>query len=104
MKRFLLFLFSILFLISVYKDLSTGIEINKEENFEVPSINEENPSFSVVKIKIMPGDTFISIMDNINEQNIQNFDQMIADFKSLNPNSDPYQLQVETFYYFPLYK
>lgn len=105
MKRFLLYVFVILLFISVSKDLTE----NKQDSVEYKEIvapHHTNTDFTIMHIKIKPGDTVLSIVEEINDHNIQKLDakQIIADFQSINPNADPYHIQPHLFYYFPKYK
>ncbi|MEC5422240.1 hypothetical protein QGM71_01870 [Virgibacillus sp. C22-A2] len=61
--------------------------------------------FNVIHIKVQPGDTVLSIVEELNEDTLDSLDisQLISDFKMINPNSDPYNLQAHHYYYFPLY-
>lgn len=102
-KRLFLYLFIILLLISVYKDIMSGHHIPGDQLVE----NKQSVSmdFQVTQIKVKPGETVLSIIEKINNHDIQtrSVSQIIDDFKLANPNTDPYQLKAGNFYYFPLY-
>src|SRR5690625_5763881 len=61
-------------------------------------------NLSAIKVRVQHGDTVLSIIEQINHQlPEQDIEQMIIDFRSINPNIDPYNLQGNTIYYFPVY-
>ena len=105
MKKFLLYVFIILLFISIYKDLA-------ENNQHTESINtyhtpdQRNADFAIMHIKVEPGDTVLSVVEEMNHHHIKKLDlnQIIADFQRINPTVDPYHLQPHVFYYFPAYK
>ncbi|MGJ9456982.1 hypothetical protein [Oceanobacillus sp. CF4.6] len=103
LKRFSLYLFIILLLISIYQDINTNPSsttvINKEENVIV------NNAYSIAHVKVFPGDTVLSITETINQDRLAQMDlqQILKHFEELNPTTDPYKLQPYTVYYFPVY-
>lgn len=106
LKRLCLYICIVLLCISVYKDISKGtpsIQHNKKEQQEV--IKNEN--VSIIKIKIKPGDTVLSITEQINNFKNQdqgiNIQQILTDFKRYNPNADTDHLQLNEYYYFLYY-
>ncbi|SET60911.1 hypothetical protein SAMN05216389_1178 [Oceanobacillus limi] len=105
MKKTLLYVFIILFFISIYKDLTIGIDLQKE-NTQISNSDElDTNDYQAVKIKISSGDTVLSIVEQLNEFNSNTIDveKILVDFKELNPNINPYKIKSGTFYYFPLY-
>lgn len=105
MKRFLLYVFIILLLISISKDLAVNKQNDEGINENIP-LHNSNMDFTIMHIKIEPRDTVLSVVEKINDDNIQklNITQIITDFEKINPTVDPYHLQPDTFYYFPKYK
>ncbi|WP_047986305.1 hypothetical protein [Ornithinibacillus californiensis] len=106
MKKLIVNIFIILFLISIYKDLYSGTDLSNP--YKEKTTNEVTSSpdseYDVVKIKIVPGDTVISIIERLNPTlNNFNIDEIITDFSTLNPNTEPNNLQNNRFYFFPKY-
>jgi hypothetical protein len=108
MKKLIVNIFIILFLISIYKDLYTGTDLSTPYEEEVTNNNDaissSDSKYDAIKIKIGPGDTVITIIEKLNPT-VDNFniDQIVADFLTLNPNADPNKLQNNRFYFFPKY-
>lgn len=107
MKKIIVSILIILFLISIYKDLTLGTNISnqKDEENETRIISDNSSQFDAVKVKIEQGDTLLTIIERLNP-NIDNLnmDQLNTDFLYLNPTADPNQLQLNRFYFFPQYK
>ncbi|TQS74558.1 hypothetical protein DX933_11520 [Ornithinibacillus gellani] len=103
LKRLSLYVLIFLVLTSIYKDLTIGSTPKRQENEESASI--KHVAFVVIKQKVLPGDSFLTIIEQINAPHIflMNVEQMRADFMMLNPNVNPNELQAHTYYYFPLY-
>jgi len=97
----IIFLIILLFLcISIYKDLND----NRRELIKLSNFDQEN-QYEVIYQYVENGDTLLSIVEDINDQN--NFDLdidiIIQDFKSLNPFVDEYHLMPNERYKFPKY-
>ncbi|WP_164668594.1 hypothetical protein [Virgibacillus doumboii] len=107
-KKTLLYMFIILFIISLYKDLTVGTPLNSTNNqYENEYNSEEANDLTVMRVKVQQGETVLSIVEQINQQKINTMDikQIIADFEALNPTvNDPEKLKTNTFYYFPVYE
>jgi hypothetical protein len=105
MKKTIITIFIILFLISIYKDLSFGTDISTKEIQQENQIKiVDNPSYEVIKVKMEPGDTVLTVVERLNptRKNL-NIESVIQDFTSLNPNVKPNELQHNRFYFFPKY-
>ncbi|WP_042145951.1 hypothetical protein [Paucisalibacillus sp. EB02] len=105
MKKTIVNIFIILFLISVYKDLTFGTDIStKNKIVDNPTENMDELPFDVIKVKINAGDTVLTVMEKLNPtwSNL-NIEQILQDFSSLNPNINPNHLQQNHFYFFPKY-
>lgn len=102
-KKSSLFLFIILLFISVYKDLNSGSPLPSHSN---DTKIQDNIPHQVIKVKVKQGETVLSIVEQVNqtERNNLNIQSIMDDFQEANPNTDPYHLKPNTFYYFPLYK
>ncbi|WP_164216128.1 hypothetical protein [Virgibacillus sp. YIM 98842] len=102
MKKVLIYTLIFLFLFSVYKDLNVG---SLENNINSPSNSVSISDYNAVYAKVQHGDTILSIVENINGENlnVMDMDRVLEDFKLLNPNVNPYELKAGHYYYFPLY-
>ncbi|RDW19208.1 hypothetical protein CWR48_09195 [Oceanobacillus arenosus] len=104
MKRLMIYILFFLLCVSIYKDLS----LERTPNHEISRTFEQSLQFNytIMQMKITIGDTVLSVTEKINIDHINNLDisTIMADFEQLNPTADPYHLEPNTFYYFPLYK
>ena len=105
MKKTIINIFIILFLISIYKDLTFGTNISTNKSMETNQTNTmDKQEYEVIKVKMEAGDTVLSIMERINTASSTiDINLMLQDFSLLNPNIDPNQLQTNHFYFFPKY-
>jgi hypothetical protein len=104
MKKFLTGCFILLVLYVVAYDLKIGT---------LPQTQPANASV-ITKTKVVtskyqqyevkPGDTLISVVEKLNANNDYSIVTMIKDFKTLNPKSNPENIQIGKTYKFPLYK
>jgi len=107
MKRLLFCFITLWLVVSLYKDLTEGTspfndsKLNHVE--QTYSKDLENKS-SVQAVRVRPGDTILSITEQINDP-LAGLDikQIIIDFKNVNPRTDPYQLETDAVYYFNKY-
>ncbi len=92
---------------SLYKDLTVGTPFFNDSKFDqIQQIypKDRKSKLTVVQVRVQRGDTILSVTEKVNHQLPElDIEQMITDFKTINPNIDPYQLQPETIYYFPVY-
>lgn len=108
-RNMFLFFMTLLLLYSIYKDLTIGTSPFNEDNLYVvkPRLSQEiekNDSFSFIEVLIQPGDTVLSIAEELNSQlSTLDVTKVMNDFKLINPGIDPYDLQDNTSYFFPLY-
>ncbi len=97
-----------LFFMSIYKDLSVGTTLTPENNLKQPQAENiiKTENITAMKVKVHQGDTLLTVAEKINPQltNNLNVDEIVEDFKALNPTADPVKLQPGEFYYFPIYK
>lgn len=106
-KRVLFYVVIILLIISLYKDLTLGTfqhNSHKSNHMEQTHFKNQENKLSAIRVRIQPGDTVLSITEQINQQ-LPHIDimQIMNDFKTINPNVDPYHLQSDIVYYFPVY-
>ncbi|WP_153461551.1 hypothetical protein [Sediminibacillus terrae] len=115
-KKALVTLFIILFIVSIFKDLTVGTinsiqqveeqNDNSSESLE-PSQNtaQQNATdYQALEVEVRPGDTVLSIIEEINRaEAVLSIDSIIADFQKMNPGTNPQQIQPGETYLFPLY-
>ncbi|HEY4602652.1 MAG TPA: hypothetical protein VIG73_15425 [Cerasibacillus sp.] len=101
LKKSGIFLLFLLLLISIYKDITI------DKQLDSPLVKQDQMiRFHVIKRQIETGETVLSIIEEIhggNRPHTLNIKQILADFKMINPNSNPYQLKDGHFYFFPKY-
>ncbi|WP_099158522.1 hypothetical protein [Virgibacillus ndiopensis] len=99
-----IFLVILLLIISVYKDLTSGTQESLELNKPI-EIEQTSKKYKVVKVKVQSGDTVLSIMEEVNNNNkTLDITKILSDFKAINNEVSPHELKVGNYYYFPLYK
>ncbi|WP_010531008.1 hypothetical protein [Lentibacillus jeotgali] len=105
MKRLLIYFFTILLLVSIYKDLTVGTPIDSRPEIQHDTETVEQESLTAVEVQVNKGDTVLTIVEELNHQNDKELDisQIQADFKALNPNAEPLHIEPGKYYYFPLY-
>lgn len=95
---------ALIVLYSIYYDVTVGTIPSKYTPvfvFENQAPSDE--SFMMIEIK--PGDTVISVIEKMEQGPLPvSIEQVIRDFKELNPNIDPVQIQPGKKYKFPFYK
>ncbi|WP_226036916.1 hypothetical protein [Aquibacillus saliphilus] len=122
-KKICLTVLLILFIISIFKDLTVGTiiqDVIPKEEKPIPAqedssknpdstVNYKHPQetdrYQVESYTTAPGDTVLTIVEALNnDQQAIQMDQIIQDFQILNPEADPHQIKPNTDYLFPLYK
>jgi hypothetical protein len=104
MKKFLAGCFFLLILYVVAYDLKIGTLPQTEPvtaSVKLPS-HKKQEKYQLYKVK--PGDTLISVVEKLNDSSDYTIVSMIKDFKTLNPKSNPENIQIGKLYKFPLYK
>ncbi|GIO27560.1 hypothetical protein [Ornithinibacillus bavariensis] len=105
MKKLIITILIILFMVSIYKDIYYGTDLSSKNKL-VPAPTEKLNvvSFEAVKVKLGPGDTVLTVVERLNpESSDLDIEKVLNDFSSLNPNSDPERLKINHFYFFPKY-
>ncbi|SDK54336.1 hypothetical protein [Sediminibacillus albus] len=114
-KKTFIFILIILFISSVYKDLTVGTPVPGKDNGTAVSMPEkpeqssgnkqkETDAFQILEVKVHPGDTVLTIVEDINRRDTQlSIEQVIKDFQTLNPDADPHQIEPDMIYKFPVY-
>ncbi|QTM99844.1 hypothetical protein ERJ70_11390 [Sediminibacillus dalangtanensis] len=117
LKKTVVTLFIILFIVSIFKDLTVGTLNGAQQRTEEQPANPSNshkPSqkapqqdqiaYQVIEVEVRPGDTVLSIIEEINRaEAVLAIDSIVTDFQKLNPGTDPQQIQPGETYLFPLY-
>ncbi|MFT8320371.1 MAG: hypothetical protein ABF649_05635 [Bacillus sp. (in: firmicutes)] len=104
MKRLVITALILITVYVIYFDLNHGtLSPTQEPAIEVQaSPNTSIPSF---QHKVQTGDTVLLIAeDKLNKSLPVSIDQLIKDFKQLNHNLSPEDIQVGKLYYFPDYQ
>ncbi|TFJ94101.1 hypothetical protein [Lentibacillus salicampi] len=105
-KKLLIYIFAVLFLVSIYQDLTAGTPLNSNPNPQKQDNRTlEQETLTAIKVKVNEGDTVLSIVEKLNDQSNRPLDisQIQTDFKALNPHVEPLHIKSGTYYYFPLY-
>ncbi|WP_053219163.1 hypothetical protein [Virgibacillus senegalensis] len=113
LKKTIVTLFLLLFVVSIFKDLTVGTLSGSKEAEEIQGTAEEKPqpakkadqqAYQVIEVEVRPGDTVLSIIEEINRSEaVLTIDSLITDFQTLNPDTSPQQIQPGKKYLFPLY-
>jgi|SRR5690625_454001 len=103
LKQISLIIIFALLCMSIYKD------INPRQNKSIESVSSEtkdNYLYEIIEYTVRSGDTVLSIVEDINNENINTIEinNIIKDFKYLNPDTNIYGLIPNNTYYFPKYK
>ncbi|SFD54663.1 hypothetical protein SAMN05216238_102158 [Lentibacillus persicus] len=108
-NKVILYIFLFLFLLSVHHDLTAGTYGNNKP--EGPNKTQtqrmmKEEQIEILKVQAGHGDTVLSIVERINEGHSESLDisRIMKDFKLLNNDVKPTEIQAEEYYYFPLYK
>lgn len=98
-KKTVIYIIIILLIFSLYNDFTRGTDFTNETHSLY--IND----IKVVERKIQPGDTILSVSEQINGSALENLsvEKIINDFYVVNPNTKKYKLNINEYYYFPFY-
>ncbi|GGP12708.1 hypothetical protein [Oceanobacillus neutriphilus] len=102
LRRISLITLIILVAVSIFQDLAhsgSGISLSNKADSELPP-------FEAVPVKVKPGDTVLSITEEIQTASTYTaaIDIVLEAFESLNPNTSPGNIQIHEIYYFPLFQ
>lgn len=116
-KKLLIFVFCILFIVSIGRDLTTGTfpksaaqqpkqaEDAPKQQTTGETKTTENKRYRTVQHKVVAGETVLTIIKKLNVEGPPvTIQQMIQDFKTLNPNVEPHNIQTSQIYTFPIYR
>lgn len=105
-KKWLLYSICFLTALSIYHDVVPTEQSASSPNVHVQSVDtEQTEKIYVVERAIEPGDTLLSVIEEIHvhTETSLDMDNVIHDFKRVNQGTDPYDLQINKTYYFPIY-
>ncbi|MTT33171.1 hypothetical protein GMB86_14295 [Terrilactibacillus sp. BCM23-1] len=92
-----------------YTDLTSGTlstpstaEAESQQSSAKETVKEQKLMYKTVQLT--PGDTLLSISENLNPATIPSIERVIQDFKKLNPDVSPTKLKPGQQYNFPIYK
>lgn len=106
-KRSFLFSIILLLMFSIYNDITIGTSPFTENKLYIkkPVVPKKNEGeISIIEVRLQPGDTVLSVTEQINQQQeTLDIAQVMNDFKEINPYIDPYHLEPDTSYFFPVY-
>lgn len=93
----------ILFILSVHHDLNKD-SISKQ-HMPIKNKSSVEQDFSIVRKKVLPGETVLSIIELINEGQLKKMNtyDLLNDFRQLNPKVDPFNIKQGAHYNFPKY-
>lgn len=102
LRRISLITLIILVAVSIFQDLAhsgSGISFSNKAETELPP-------FEAVPVKVKPGDTVLSITEEIQTGSAYTVvvDIILEAFEALNPNTSPSDIQIHEIYYFPLFQ
>jgi hypothetical protein len=109
MKKIFLFFAAILFVYSMYYDLTAGtlpVTTAAGATETTGSIeNEKAKAIAYVPKEVQRGDTVLSIEEHIHDGPLPvPIEAMIADFRTLNAGVEPIEIQTGKTYKFPVYQ
>ncbi|AJI24069.1 hypothetical protein H8R29_23930 [Priestia megaterium] len=88
-----------------YGTIPTATEAVQVSKAQPAETKAASSSSTYTKIKIKPGDTVLSIIEELTKKSIPvSMNQMITDFKKLNNGTAPEDIQIGKTYKFPIYK
>lgn len=103
-RRLFIGFFLILFALSIHHDLSK-VSLTQSDAYIEQEIGPEQ-NFTIIRKKVLPGDTVLSMIDLINEGSLEqmNTQKLLDDFNELNPTVNHFNIQIGSYYYFPKYE
>ncbi|MFD3447715.1 hypothetical protein ACFDTO_24290 [Microbacteriaceae bacterium 4G12] len=107
MKRLGITMFCLLIGYAMFYDIKIGtLPLLHTYSKPVAAKQKESNSHAAPyeEIVVKSGDTVLSIVEAINKKKLPALDQVVDDFKKLNPNESPAKLRIGKSYKFPLYK
>lgn len=104
MKKILGLCLAALVIYTAYYDLKFGtLPIPSNASAAETHQQQEKAEIPYTKVKVKPGETVLSVAEHLNHSKPVPINQLIHDFKQLNPDADPNQIQIGETYRFPTY-
>jgi hypothetical protein len=107
MKKFFGFLLAVLILYVIYIDLTVGTlpaSLIQQVDAKIETKIKQKVNIASFEAKVEPGETVISIVEHqINKPLPVPINDLIADFRKLNPGETPEKIQIGSTYHFPDY-
>jgi hypothetical protein len=108
MKKLIGFILTVLIIYVIYIDLTVGtlpstLTQQVDAKIETPKkqLTPDMPSFEA---KVEPGETVISIVEHQLDKSLPvSINDLIEDFRKLNPGETPEKIQIGSTYHFPDY-
>jgi hypothetical protein len=107
MKRIFFFLFGLLTIYVIYIDLTAGTlpkNVTQRQEQTVATMAAPENTIDAFEAEVEPGETLISIVENhIKKPLPVSIEELVEDFRSLNPGQAPEKIQIGSTYQFPDY-
>jgi hypothetical protein len=107
MKKIFGFLLAILILYVIYIDLTVGTlpaSLTQQVDAKIETEIKQKVDIPSFEAKVEPGETVISIVEHqINKSLPVSINELIEDFRKLNPGETPEKIQIGSTYHFPDY-
>src|SRR5690625_6686085 len=99
-KKVSFYMLLLLLLLSIYTDLTTGTS----QAVDYKALSTQT-NYRIIKVKISAGDNVLSVAEQINTEHemINNVKQIMSDFKNINTQNNPHNLNVVNIFYFPFF-
>ncbi|HEX6922297.1 MAG TPA: LysM domain-containing protein [Bacillales bacterium] len=109
MKGFLGLCLAALVIYTIYYDLEYGTLPQTSKAATVQSHKQQHEQkkqqqIPSKKVKVKPGQTVLSVVEQLNGSSAAPIQKIVHDFKQLNPDTDANQIQIGQTYRFPIYK
>ena len=106
MKKIVIFFTVLIIIYSIYYDLTTGtLPVSTATAIVEENDRKGQPAIPYLIKEVKSGDTVLSIAENIHGGHIPvSIEQMVEDFRQLNGQIEPDQIQMNEKYKFPVYK
>ena len=107
MKKLFGFLLAVLILYVIYIDLTVGTlpaSLTQQVDAKIETKIKQKVNIASFEAKVEPGETVISIVEHqINKPLPVPINDLIEDFRKLNPGETPEKIQIGSTYHFPDY-
>lgn len=107
MKKIFGFLLALLIIYVIYIDLTVGTlpaSLTQQVDAKIETKIKQKVDIPSFEAKVEPGETVISIVEHqINKSLPVSINELIEDFRKLNPGETPEKIQIGSTYHFPDY-